>query len=184
MSSRKGRRQLFVRAPADTKVYRVYEQGRVRTDDVSGMPLPTWPDGRWCIELAAHMDVLKSLRRSLFDRGGTLGTYISELSHLTRYCFANKVDFHSLTDAHFEMFVRNLAAEKNSDGEQVRNATVTATTTVEVLKLHRDDFMQLVKQGVLDSLVVHSVRYTLERRATETAAVVRGRSSHVADTTT
>ena len=33
-------------------------------------------------------------------------------------------------------------------------------------------------------LVVHSVRYTLERRATETAAVVRGRSSHVADTTT
>ena len=121
MSSRKGRRQLFVRAPADTKVYRVYEQGRVRTDDVSGMPLPTWPDGRWCIELAAHMDVLKSLRRSLFDRGGTLGTYIYELSHLTRYCFANKVDFHSLTDAHFEMFVRNLAAEKNSDGEQVRN---------------------------------------------------------------
>lgn len=121
MSATTGRRQLFVRAPAGTKAYRVYEQGQVRTVDVSGMPLPTWPNGRWCVELAAYIDKLKSLGRSIFDRGGTLGTYTSELSPLTRYCFANNVDFHRLTDAHFEMFIRNLAAEKTFDGEQVRN---------------------------------------------------------------
>lgn len=125
MSRGKGKRQLFVRAPAGTQVYRSYEQGRVRTHEVGGMPLSVWPDGLWCMELAAYMDLQKSKGRSLFDRGGTLGTYASELSHLVRYCYANKVDFHLLTDAHFMMFMRNLAAEKQGDGEQVRrNRTI------------------------------------------------------------
>jgi hypothetical protein len=125
MSRGKGRHQLFVPAPTGTEVFRSYVQGRVRKIDVHGMPLPTWPDGRWCIEMAAYMDILLSQRLSLFDRGGTLGTYYSQLSHLVRYCYASKVDFHCLTDAHFELFMRGLAAEKKPDGEQVRcNTTI------------------------------------------------------------
>ncbi len=125
MSRGKGRKQLFVRAPAGTEVFRSYERSQIRTISVGGMPLPRWPDGRWCMEIAAYMAFLLAQSRSLFDRGGTLGTYSSELSPVVRYCHANKLDFHRLTDAQFVLFMRGLAAEKRSDGEQVKcNTTI------------------------------------------------------------
>ncbi|MEM5295442.1 tyrosine-type recombinase/integrase [Burkholderia sp. JPY481] len=125
MSRGQGRRQLFLRAPTGTEAFLSYQQGTVRKIDIGGLPLSTWPDGRWCIEIAEYLGDLLSQRRSLFDRGGTLGTYNSELSPIVRYCYANAVDFHCLTDAHFVLFIRGLAAEKRVDGEQVKsNATI------------------------------------------------------------
>lgn len=149
MTSAKQRRQLFLHAPAGTTVFRVYEKGRVYTYDVSGVPLPTWPDGRWCIELAAYMHSLAVQRLSVLDRGGTLGTYASELSHLVRYCYANRVDFHRLTDAQFQMFVRSLGADKRPDGEQVRN-----NRTIIKIGRHTLSFLDYVgrRRGIADFL--------------------------------
>lgn len=123
MSVKRGRHQLFTPAPSGTTAFRSHSYGTANTYDASGVPLPVWPDGRWCIEVAAFIRELVTLRRSTLDRGGTPGTYASELSHLVRFCFANKVDFHRLSDKEFQLFVRGLSAERNSNGSPVRNGT-------------------------------------------------------------
>ncbi|WP_150670398.1 tyrosine-type recombinase/integrase [Pandoraea anhela] len=151
----------------------MYEQGRVRTNDISGIPLPTWPDGRWCIELAAYLDKLKTLGRSMLDRGGTLGTYISELTPLIRYCFANKVNLHHLTDAHFVMFMRNLAAEKKSDGEQVRNnRTIVRIGRRSLAFLHFVGLRRRIEDYLApDGLHIRAVRRTFVRGLSGNRAV-------------
>ncbi len=61
----------------------------------------------------------------------------------------------------------------------VRNATVTAggedAGGVQVLSLHRDDWQRLVAQGVLDALLVDSMRDTHEERSRITRSVSSGR---------
>ena len=59
-----------------------------------------------------------------------------------------------------------------SGGERVRNATVTATADVQALSLHRDEMTRLMKEGVLDSLTLYSMRGVREQRASTTAAAV------------
>jgi hypothetical protein len=116
------KRQVFVLAPEGTKLFRAWEQERVITRDVQGLPLPCWPDGSWCIEFAEYMYVLAKKGLSLADRGGTPGSYAYELSHLVRYCYAKKTDFHQLSDAQFVEFIGGLSEEKHKNGEHVRKS--------------------------------------------------------------
>ncbi|CAJ3382069.1 site-specific integrase [Burkholderia glumae] len=115
------KRKIFTNAPAGTCVFRMVSGGRTITHDVAGIPLPLWPDGGWCIELAGYMHKLAIQRLSLADRGGTPGTYASQLSHLVRYCYSNKVNFHEITNEQFEDFIDSLSRPKRANGEPSRN---------------------------------------------------------------
>ncbi|MCP3713135.1 site-specific integrase [Paraburkholderia sp. CNPSo 3274] len=116
------KRKNFVNAPKGTRLFRAHNGERTLTRDVSGIPLPLWPDGCWCVELAGYMHVLSERYLSLADRGGTPGTYASELSHLVRYCYAEKVDFHRMSNEQFEEFIDMLCKGKRPNGEPVRNS--------------------------------------------------------------
>ena len=66
------------------------------------------------------------------------------------------------------------------DGERVRNATVTAVQTTEALSLHREELTRLMAEGVLDSMVLYSMRHVRETRASTTVAIVAAQSSPAA----
>ncbi|WP_031364357.1 site-specific integrase [Caballeronia sordidicola] len=108
------RKQAFVLAPKGTKLFRsATASGEVVGQEVGGLPLPCWPDGSWCIELAGYMQTLARKGLSLADNGGTPGAYASQLSHVVRECYALGVDFHELSNAQFEDFIKSLTDEMN-----------------------------------------------------------------------
>lgn len=82
--------------------------GRVVTVPAGRTPMLRWPDGRWCTLANLFIQELAQQGLSRRDRGGTLLTYATQLSHLIRFCFANSVDFIDLTDSQFTLFMRTL----------------------------------------------------------------------------
>lgn len=78
------------------------------------VPALYWPDGRWCYPANLYMADL--VRRSLSrrNRGGTLHTYATQLSHLIRFCYRNDTDFIDLTDNQFKLFVRGLSSKDSN----------------------------------------------------------------------
>jgi hypothetical protein len=155
------KRKTFVNAPKGTCVFRTRSGERTLTHDVSGIPLPLWPDGGWCPELAGYMHSLAIRRLSLADRGGTPGAYASELSHLVRYCYSNNVDFHRMSDEQFDDFVEALTKAKRADGEPARSGR----TVVRIGRRSLDFLEHVGKQrGITDFVSLDGPHINAERK--------------------
>lgn len=87
--------------------------------DSGSVPTLWWPDGRWCYPANLYMAALVRKAFSRRNRGGTLHTYATQLSHLLRFCFYNNTDFIELTDNKFTLFARGLAG--GNEGKRERN---------------------------------------------------------------
>ena len=85
------------------------------TDPAGNLPQLLWPDGTVC--WFANLYLIQGYRRgrSRRNRGGTLATWAKHLSHLIRWCFNNRVDFHDMWDSHLVMFIRALKAEMSTE---------------------------------------------------------------------
>ncbi|MCA7889725.1 tyrosine-type recombinase/integrase [Burkholderia contaminans] len=75
------------------------------------IPIMYWPSGRYCLEASLFLYHLYSNGLSTLGGGGSLITYASYLSHLLRYCHISNIDFCSMTDGRFTMFMRGLRTE-------------------------------------------------------------------------
>lgn len=84
------------------------------TQSAGNLPQLLWPDGTVC--WFANLYLIQGYRRgrSRRSKGGTLATWAKHLSHLIRWCFNNRVDFHDMWDSHFVMFVRALKNERST----------------------------------------------------------------------
>lgn len=103
------KKKLFEHAPLGTEIFLLFgSDGTAKTRPASGLPLPLWPDGRWCPEVAMYLKKLFGTNLSLYDRGGTLGAYASLISHLIRFCWRKGVAFHCLTDDLFCKLIEEL----------------------------------------------------------------------------
>lgn len=94
-------------------VHYVDPMGRPHALEAGAIPTITWPDGRWCYPANVYMLELARSGKSRRNRGGTLHTYATELSHLIWFCFNNGTDFIDLTDNQFRLFVNGLIAERS-----------------------------------------------------------------------
>ncbi|RQQ01584.1 site-specific integrase [Burkholderia stagnalis] len=105
------RHKLFRRAPRDMMVYRSLGNGTVRTTGGANIPLPIWPDGRWCAEAALFIEGAARRNLSRFSNGGTVVAYMHQISPLIRFCWRKKLAFASLDDDAFTEFIDELKIE-------------------------------------------------------------------------
>ncbi|MBL8517308.1 MAG: site-specific integrase [Betaproteobacteria bacterium] len=102
--------------------FHVDREHKVITVPGRDIPMLHWPDGQWCIEANIYMLELVQRGLSRKNRGGTLLSYGTNISHLIRYCFHHKTNFIDLTDNQFTEFICDLAAEKDRFGNAVRES--------------------------------------------------------------
>jgi site-specific recombinase XerD len=91
------------------------------TTNACAIPTLRWPDGAWCIEANMWMLHLYEQGRSRTERGGTLLTYATHLSHLLRFAYASNTPFLVITDVQFSFFVLGLQGQRTDTGAHVRN---------------------------------------------------------------
>lgn len=105
-------------------VHHVDARHRPHPLPAADVPTLTWPDGRWCVPANKFMIELCRNARSRRNRGGTLHTYATQISHLIRFCYDNQTDLIDLTDNQFTLFVRGLAAQRQDapHGPSVRDS--------------------------------------------------------------
>ncbi|MDP1740984.1 hypothetical protein [Polaromonas sp.] len=108
----------------------VEPSGHVRELPSGSIPMLSWPDGRWCVPANIFMQELARRGLSRREGGSTLLTYAANLSHFIRFCFNNKVDFHSLRDSQFSMFIRTLAGERKNSQDDLRVRTPNSTIAI------------------------------------------------------
>ena len=114
------RNKLYDSTDGDFAVpYLVGRDRRAITASAENIPMMHWPDGRWCLQANVYIMELYWRGLSRKDRGGTLLAYATNISHLIRYCFANKIDFIDLTDNEFSLFIRALSGEKQKSEPSV-----------------------------------------------------------------
>ncbi len=92
---------------------------RVFTREAADIPMMMWPDGTWCFPANVYMLTLYQRGLSRKNRGGTLLTYATNISHLLRYIFYNKINLASLTDNQFSLFIKMLQGEKRTTQPEV-----------------------------------------------------------------
>ena len=103
----------------------VNEKGHVTNRNASKVRYVHWPNKEPCYEANAWMlrkwktGNIKHTRR---DDGGTLETYARNISHLLRYCYANRIELSDLTDNTFKLFIQGLQAEKKDNGKHKRQS--------------------------------------------------------------
>jgi len=120
--------------------------------------------------MAGYMHSLATNQLSLADKGGTPGTYASQLSHIVRFCYSKKIDFHELTDSDFVDFIDELQATA-PNGEKLRNDDTVVTIGRRTLS-----FLEYVgkRWHIPDFLSPDGAHVKAERRIF--AKVVKGRS--------
>ncbi|WP_254506101.1 tyrosine-type recombinase/integrase [Pseudomonas sp. FBF18] len=104
----------------------VDNQHQVILKDASKIPCLWWPDGRWCVEANLWVLDLYNKGRSRTERGGTLLSYTTNISHLVRYAHAQKTRLLEITDIQFGFFIISLLGERNSQGAKIRNQNSVA----------------------------------------------------------
>ncbi|MGF1756645.1 site-specific integrase [Photobacterium sagamiensis] len=115
-------KQLHTSLPEDFEVPdHVDLMDKVVPRKAKSLPFMYWPDGVPCVEANVFMRSLLHAGKSRRNRGGSLKTYASHISHLIRYCHKNGWNFSDLDDNKFTMFIRNLQA-RDALGNEVRNA--------------------------------------------------------------
>ncbi len=109
---------FFSTAPAGFRKYsRCRPDGHVETSAAEGMPLPRWPDGRWCLEVALYLNFEKPRTRAA--KSGTLRAVAYSLAELVRFCANNRIGFLEMTDSLFWLFIEGLGAKVEKDGIMV-----------------------------------------------------------------
>jgi integrase len=103
-------------------VFSITPDGIPQTLPADNIPILHWPDGTWCYEANIYMFNKFEQGLSRLGRGSTLHTYATQLCHIIRYCFSNKIDFIKLTDTHFRAFITYLKGERSETSDQVRSA--------------------------------------------------------------
>lgn len=124
--------KLYSLTDSEFKAYSsLTHDGKILTTPADNIPMIFWPDGRWCLEANLYMAKLFDAGLSRDERGGTLHTYATQISHLLRFCFGlkskkpyfssessfsgTKICLHELTDNDFSTFISTLIAEKKSE---------------------------------------------------------------------
>ena len=103
----------------------VNEKGHVTNRNASKVPYVHWPNKAPCYEANAwmlHKWKTGNIKHARRDDGGTLRTYGSNISHLLRFCYDNRIELSDLTDNTFKLFMQGLQAEKNENGKLTRQS--------------------------------------------------------------
>jgi len=90
----------------------VDDHGALTTVAAIDIPLILWPDGRWCHIGNAYMLRLFERGLSRRNRGGTLFTYATNISHLLRLLYQRRIAPEDLSDNQFTAFVHSLLEER------------------------------------------------------------------------
>ena len=111
----------------------------------------TWPDGSPCVfmELYLHSRSLEVTVNS--TDGGTLGTEISQLSHIIRYCWKIRKDFCELEHQDFRDFVKYLMDERHPNNPV--NPKRNNNTVIEIVDL-TIRFLRWLQDNVLLDVVI------------------------------
>ena len=80
-----------------------------------------WPDGLACFPVEMFLSNISDTKGIKKSDGGTVGTYATDLTHIVRYCYDAKVQFHELRMADIDELIRSLVAEKRPNGRRSRN---------------------------------------------------------------
>lgn len=107
-------------SPEFTYVFSMTPDGIPQTLPADNIPILHWPDGTWCFEANVYMFNKFEQGLSRSGRGSTLHTYATQLCHIIRYCFSNKIDFINLTDPRFRAFISHLKGERLASSDLVR----------------------------------------------------------------
>ena len=79
-------------------------------------PVARWPNGRFCLPVALYLERKLLAGLKCHPNGGSLKTYICDLSPLIRYCFDNRQgDFLTLSDYDFSACVEDVLEEERLD---------------------------------------------------------------------
>ncbi|MDR6914447.1 site-specific recombinase XerD [Pseudomonas sp. 3296] len=106
--------------PGDTLPFAVAPDHSVTMTEASLIPTLSWPNGSWCIEANFWMLKLYEQGRSRSQRGGTLLSYATNISHLLRYIYAQKTSLLNITDSQFCFFITTLLGERADNGTKKR----------------------------------------------------------------
>ncbi|KPY74774.1 Integrase family protein [Pseudomonas syringae pv. syringae] len=103
----------------------VRPDGGVDMKSAESLPIMRYPDGRICYFANMFVLELYSEGHSLTNRGGTLRTYMSLLSHIIKYAYYNQLTFPQFTNNRFQLFMRSLdgflkTGTKRSPNQQIR----------------------------------------------------------------
>lgn len=121
-----------------------------------------WPDGNTCFPVQMFLSHISDFKKINKLDGGTVGTYATNLSHIVRFCFNKKIQFHELRSVHIDDFIAQLVIEKKSNGERARvNNTIKnqiLTQTITFLKwLQSEHYPLLNLIGVNDRKVRYQI---------------------------
>lgn len=99
--------------------------GALHTRNGGNIPLLYWPDGHWCHYGNAFVRHLMEKGQSRRNRGGTLSVTASNISHLIRYCWKERIELIELDDNHFRVFIDGLCREPHASrkGQLARNSS-------------------------------------------------------------
>ena len=76
-------------------------------------PVMHWPDGRVCWSVTHWLLTKYKGLSSKSARGSSAGTYSSQISHLVRFVFNNRISFSDLNDDHFYEWAEILRKERH-----------------------------------------------------------------------
>jgi len=80
-----------------------------------------WPDGRTCFPVEMFLSDISDTKSLKKSDGGTVGTYATDLTHLVRYCYNERVQFYELRTADIDELIRQLVADKRPNGRRARS---------------------------------------------------------------
>jgi|APLak6261671146_1056082.scaffolds.fasta_scaffold00545_2 integrase len=120
----------FLTAPDYELPSHIDVQHRVITREAADIPMIMWPDGTWCFPANVYMLDLFHRGLSRKNRGGTLLTYATNISHLLRYVFQNKIDLARLTDNQFSLFIKLLQGERSASQPEVHARDANAVIAI------------------------------------------------------
>lgn len=111
------------------------------------VPVMFYPDGTVCWPITFYLvNKYKSIRIKIGARGGSIGSYASNLSHIVRFVFRNKINLEDLNDEYIHEFSRDLMQEKdvNPINDKRRNTSQVGKIirkTLNLIKWHQDNCM-------------------------------------------
>ncbi|UVL05978.1 site-specific integrase [Pseudomonas sp. B21-047] len=117
--------------------------GKTITKDASKLPFMFWPDGSPCTQANLYMlTLLDSPGRANTPlsrhgtKGGSIGTYASQIGQLIRFCYIRKISFLQLSDGDFTDFVSQIRTERSAENitQRRKNSKTTNLTAQRCLK--------------------------------------------------
>jgi len=117
--------------------------GKTVTKDASKLPFMYWPDGSPCTRANLYMlTLLDSPGRANAPlsrhgtKGGSIGTYASQIGQLIRFCYIRKISFLQLSDDNFTDFVSQIRMERSVENiaQRRKNSRTTNLTAQRCLK--------------------------------------------------